>query len=147
MEREIQDLLDGEAMLTLAVAWQDAPHAVCLYYVRQGEQLLWFSSPRSRHSLAIGGGASASVAVGRTGASWRDIRGLSARGRAAPVPEAGWADAVEAYSARFPFLRDGWTGEGFMLEGRLLRVRPYAFRAEEIRYTDNRQGIVTTGNP
>lgn len=146
MDREIRDLLDGEEMMTLAVEWRDAPHAVCLYYVRQGERLLWFSSPHSRHSLAIGLGAAASVAVGRTGSSWQDIRGVSARGWALPLPDGEWAATAEVYTARFPFLRGGWMGEGFLLGGRLLRVRPYAFRTEEIRYTDNRQGIVTTDN-
>ena len=129
---KIQRLLDSETTLTLSTA--DAsftPHSSPLFFVRGAQlQLYWFSSRRTIHSRNCARNPSASVAVYRHAATWREIRGVQMQGTVSVVA----ASPLRSELA-------GRYAERFQLSSALRLVMRhstmYCFYPRWVRYVDN----------
>jgi uncharacterized protein YhbP (UPF0306 family) len=131
--------LDEHHVMSLATAGAQGPHAVNLFYARDGFALFWVSDPASRHSLELLADGRVAATIARDYADFPPIRGLQLSGRARRVTdEAERARARQILEARFPFLKvptDGALRENY--------PRAEIFRLDIIRCVliDNSRGF------
>lgn len=129
------------APMTLATCAGNVPWASDVYFARSGLDLIFFSSPGSRHCRNLVANPICAVSVHAPVATWRDIRGVQMEGvagRAETVSEK--AAAIAAYVAKFPFARDLLASPAGMIRS-AFRAQAHIFRPTRIRYLDNRRGV------
>ena len=143
VEVVVRCLLAETTTLTLATACDGAPWATTVYFAPDGFDLVFLSSPDSRHCRNLAGNPACAAAVSPETASWRDIRGLQMEGRAAPVAGiAAKARAMAAYFVKFPFVKDLLASPGEAAR-RMGQVSVHVFRPATIRLIDNGPGFGT----
>lgn len=143
----VRRLLAGTTTMTLATASAGAagiaPWAATVYFAPDGFDLVFLSSPNSRHCRNLAANPACAAAVSPEAASWRDIRGLQLEGHAAPVSGvAAKGRAMAAYFAKFPFVRELLADPGEAAK-RLAGVSAHVFRPTTIRLIDNGPGFGT----
>lgn len=142
-DRAVGDILGAVAAMTLATCSDGSPWATPVYFAPWGPDLVFLSSPDSRHCRNLAGNPACSAAVYPEAASWRAIRGVQMEGQAGPVMGlADKAGAMAAYMAKFPFVRELVAAPGEAAR-RLGRISPHVFRPARIRYLDNALGFGT----
>ena len=103
----VNSLLDSVPAMTLATSSGSRPWASDVYFAPSGYELIFFSSPASRHSLNLVANPYCAATVHPQAATWREIRGLQIEGTAAPITGIEeTAQAILVYSAKFSFARD-----------------------------------------
>jgi uncharacterized protein YhbP (UPF0306 family) len=105
---------DGEALRAAASALLRACHvatvatagpwAAAVFYAPDGPDLVFLSSPRSRHARALARDPRAAVTI-QGQPAWRAVRGVQASGRVERLRGAELERLRGVYLARFPFLR------------------------------------------
>lgn len=145
LEQTIIQFMDTYTTVTLACCSEDVPWAAAVYYARQGWDLIFFSSPQSRHSEIFARNPRASGTIHGEYTRWQDIKGLQLEGRVEPIAST-WAlaKATATYLRRYPFVRQ------FLSEPRsvsaevatkIAKVALYLFRLQSIRYVNNEAGF------
>lgn len=136
-------LFDEVAPMTLATCAEEVPWASDVYFAASGYDLVFLSSPDSRHCRNLALNRACAVTIHASVATWHDIRGLQMEGVAAPVETMGEkARAIAVYFGKFPFARD-------LLESPVSALRTafkasvHVFRPTRVRYLDNRLGMGT----
>ena len=139
----VNSLLDSVPAMTLATSSGSRPWASDVYFAPSGYELIFFSSPASRHSLNLVANPFCAATVHPQAATWREIRGLQIEGTAAPITGIEeTAQAILVYSAKFSFARDlMWNP--FEMGRKALNVKAHVFRPECIHYLDNALGFGT----
>lgn len=143
----IHAFLTGHSTMTLATSGADsAPQAAAVFYAAdEALNLVFVSSPNSRHSLNLAQRPRVAATIQADNQAWQAIRGLQIEGAAHKVDGAAeLAQAVKIYAGRFDFLRsllDGETGGPAALRGPLASSRFYILRPAWIRLIDNTQGF------
>lgn len=134
---EVLALLAREHVLTLATQDAAGPWAAPVFYALDGEDLLFVSSPRARHSAALAEGSRCAGAVHAPAAAWQQIAGVQLAGsvRQLEGEEAETARAV--YTRRFPFVAEGDPA----LVAALARSAWYRLRIDEAVRVDNTRGL------
>ncbi len=136
-------LFDEVPVMTLATCAGASPWAADVYFAADGFDLVFLSSPRSRHCRNLTVHPACAATIHPRVASWREIRGFQIEGQAAPPAGAlAGARALAAYLGKFPFARDliahpGETGRAFA------SATLYVLRPASLRYLDNALGIGT----
>lgn len=140
-EAAVRGLLAEVPAMTLATFADGVPWATDVYFAPDGYDLVFFSSPKSRHCRNLEISPACAATVHPAVASWREIRGLQMEGRAFLVEgAAGVARALRVYAGKFPFVRD-------ILENPVDAARTFAkssahvFRPSRVRYLDNALGL------
>jgi len=145
VEAAVRRLLAETTAMTLATSGDGPdgalPWACTVYFAPNGHDLVFLSSPASRHSRNLAANPACAAAVSPETASWRDIRGLQMEGRAAVVTGlTAKARAMAAYFAKFPFVEDLLAAPGEAAR-RMGKVSVHVFRPTTIRYLDNGLGF------
>jgi uncharacterized protein YhbP (UPF0306 family) len=140
-EAAVRGLLDGVSTLTLATCAEGLPWATDVYFAAEGYDLVFFSSPDSRHGRNLAANARCAGTVHPLASQWRDIRGLQIEGWAAPIldPEER-ARALAAYLAKFPFARP-LLADPAATGGKAAGTLLYRLRPERVLYLDNSLGF------
>jgi uncharacterized protein len=136
-------LFDEVAVMTLATCTDAVPWATDVYFAPDGFDLVFLSSPRSRHSRNLTINPACAATIHPLVNSWREIRGLQIEGEVRPPAGTVFkARALAAYLTKFPFARDliAHPAEtaGAFAGATLLVLRP-----SRLRYLDNAVGIGT----
>lgn len=122
-------------VMTLATSSPNgSPHAAAVYFAASPDRqdLFFFSSPGSRHSLDLASNPRASAAIYPMVDEWTQIRGLQLRGHVESIfPGEAWNRGWELYQQKFPFVKD--------LKALINQNRLYVFRPTWVRQIDNRQ--------
>jgi uncharacterized protein YhbP (UPF0306 family) len=126
----VHALLEGETTVVLATCGAE-PIATPLFFVADGFDLYWLSSPDSRHSRNVAERPRCAVSVHAAVTDWRDIRGLQMEGDASVASER--EPAITRYRARFRL--------GPELDAALDASTLYLFRPRWLRYLDNSLGF------
>ncbi|WP_043638878.1 pyridoxamine 5'-phosphate oxidase family protein [Desulfovibrio sp. TomC] len=143
VEAAVRRLLAEVTTMTLATVQAGVPWATTVYFAPDGFNLVFLSSPGSRHCRNLAANAACAAALSPEVSSWRDILGLQMEGRAELVAGlAAKARAMAAYFAKFPFVKDLLTAPG-ETASRMGRVSAHVFRPTTIRYIDNGPGFGT----
>jgi len=145
LESTVIRFMDGLTTMTVVCCLSDLPWAAPVYYARQGFDLVFFSSPSSRHSLVFEENPQAAAAIYGENRKWQEIKGLQMEGRVECVDSAlAYAKATVTYLRRYPFVRDLLnisTGISPETAGKMARVKAYIFRPRNIYYLDNSIGF------
>lgn len=137
----VSKLLAETTAMTLATCRDGLPWAATVYFAPDGYDLVFLSSPGSRHGRDLAANPACCAAVSPETASWRDIRGLQIEGRAAVVGgPLATARAMAAYFAKFPFVQDLLADPGQAAK-RLGKVAVHVLRPTTIRLLDNSHGF------
>ena len=144
----VRRLLAETMAMTLATAANAGPGGVLpwastVYFAPDGYDLVFLSSPKSRHGSNLAANPACAAAVSPEVASWREIRGLQLEGQAAPVSGiAAKARGMAAYFVKFPFVKDLLADPGEAAR-RMANVSVHVFRPTTIRLIDNGPGFGT----
>lgn len=139
--------MDNYSTMTLACSLDDEPWATPVYYARQGFDLVFFSSPRSRHCTVYEKNPKAGASIHADSQGWKDIKGLQMEGTVLAVSSAlALAKATATFLRRYPFVREFLGGSPTLsteIADKMTRVALYMFRPSSIRYLDNSLGFGT----
>ena len=130
-------LLAQEHVLTLACTDAQGPWAAPVFYALDGEELVFVSSPRTRHSQALAASPRCAGAVHAPATDWQDIAGVQLAGTVRELADEAATAARGVYERRFPFVAGG----DATLAAALQRSRWYRLRLEEAVLVDNRRGL------
>ncbi len=147
LERAITEFMDSLTTMTLACSDPEGPWAADVYYARDGLNLLFFSSSRSRHSTAFSLAPRAAATIHGQYSGWQQIKGLQMEGYVEPVTSmTASIRALTIYTMRYPFVKE-FFGDPVSVSAQLARkmgrVKPYVFRPRTILYVDNAEGFGT----
>jgi uncharacterized protein len=142
-EASVTALFASVPAMTLATSAGAYPWASDVYFAADGYQLIFFSSPASRHSLNLAANPQCASTVHPSTSSWQEIKGLQMEGTAEPIEGLEpTAQAILVYSAKFAFARH-LLENPFELGKKALNVKAHVFRPARIHYLDNSLGFGT----
>jgi uncharacterized protein YhbP (UPF0306 family) len=106
LRRRIADYLAGHTTLTLATVGPDgSPQAAPLFYASDEVlNLIFLSSPDSRHSRNLARDPHAAAAIYDETWEWQAIRGLQVEGQVERLEGAAREEAEALYRAKYPFV-------------------------------------------
>ena len=145
LEEVILEYLKEHNAMSLATASNGRPHAASVFYVNDGFDLYFMSSPSSRHGKNFANNDRVSVTINEDYCRWADIKGLQLEGKVEMV--GGLLDNGEiatAFVSKFPDARDFFKNPGDMADliaDKVAKVRFYKFRVAKICYIDNSLGF------
>jgi uncharacterized protein YhbP (UPF0306 family) len=147
LEDIVTRYMDSCNAMTLACSVDDKPWAATVYYARQGLDLIFFSSPTSRHSVIFSQNTRAAGTIHGGSQGWKDIKGLQMEGHIHAVTTAkGKARAISTYLKRHPFVSEFLSDPlsiGAQVAKKMSKVELYFFRPDAILYLDNEAGFGT----
>lgn len=135
----VADYLAQQHVLTLATQGNDGPWASALYYVRDGDHLIFISAPGSRHCENLVRQPRCAATIQGDSDDWHDIKGIQIAGLARQAQGAETSRAQQIYGARFPFVLPGRTPATLALA--LARVRWYRLHMTRLYFIDNQRGF------
>jgi uncharacterized protein YhbP (UPF0306 family) len=147
LEGIVTRYMDSNTAMTLACSIDDKPWAATVYYARQGLDLIFFSSPTSRHSVIFSQNTRAAATIHGDHQGWKEIKGLQMEGHIHAVTTAkGKARAISTYLKRHPFVSE-FLSDPLSISAevakKMSKVELYFFRPEAILYLDNEAGFGT----
>lgn len=125
--------------MTLATQGDAGPWAAAVFYAVQGDDLIFLSSPATRHCIDLARDARCAATIQSQPEDWRSIQGVQIEGRVAELQGAALDAARDAYAARFPFVRPA--GAPAAIVAALARVRWYRLRIARLWFIDNARGF------
>jgi len=145
LERIVIHYMDSFTTMTLACCTEERPWAADVFYVRQGFDLIFFSSPSSRHSLVFSVNPFAAATIHGDYRGWKEIKGLQMEGRVERITgAAASAHALTSYLKRYPFVREFFSDPTTVprqIARKVAEVDLFAFRPFHILYVDNEAGF------
>ena len=137
-EPAAQYLLDHHVM-TLATQGSEGPWAAAVFYAPDGDDLIFLSSPTTRHCRDLVLDARCAATIQSDAQDWRSIRGIQLEGAVRELQGDERSRAEQLYSERFPFVRPGSAPAAIVLA--LARVHWYKLRISRLYFIDNRRGF------
>jgi len=146
-ERIVIQYMDSFTTMTVACCADRVPWAADVFYARQRLELIFFSSPSSRHCTAFLDNPAAAVTIHGDYRRWKEIKGLQMEGQVERIAGAtARAGALATYLKRYPFVKEFFSQDGATpgeLAKKVAGVDLYIFRPFQIFYTDNEEGFGT----
>jgi uncharacterized protein YhbP (UPF0306 family) len=125
--------------MTLATQGSDGPWAAALFYVRDGDDLIFLSSPSSRHCRDLALQPRCAATIQSDAKDWRAIQGVQVEGAVSELQGVERSRAQQLYGERFPFVKPGSAPAAIALA--LARVRWYRLRITRLYFIDNQRGF------
>lgn len=131
LRRRLADYLARHTTLTLATVGPDGlPQAAPLFYASDAHlNLIFLSSPDSRHSRNLARNPAAAAAIYDEAWEWQAIRGVQLEGRVERLEGEERQAALALYRAKYPFIAELTP----QVEASVL----YRLRPRWLRYIDN----------
>jgi len=139
LPHEVTGYLAQHHVMTLATHSADGPWAAAVFYALHGDELVFLSSPKTRHCTDLAHDARCAAAIQAQPEDWRAIRGVQIEGRVEELHGEELAHARDAYAERFPFVRPA--GAPGAIVAALARVRWYRLRIARLWFIDNARGF------
>ena len=139
LTEEVETFLRGHHVMTLATQGEQGPWAAALFYARDGDDLVFLSTPASRHARDLARDPRCAATIQGQEQDWRSIRGIQLEGVAAPLEGAQREPARRIYAERFAFVRPG-VAPAAIVEA-LARVQWYRLRVARLFFIDNSRGF------
>src|SRR5574337_267267 len=135
----VQAVLAAQHVMTLATHGADGPWAAAVFYSRLDDDLVFVSSPASRHARDLARDARCAATIHGPADDWSRIRGIQLEGRVEPLQGGAREQARECYGAKFAFARPA-VAAAPILEA-LARVHWYRLRIARLYFIDNARGF------
>jgi uncharacterized protein len=126
-------------VMTLATQGSEGPWAAALFYVRDGDGLIFLSSSTTRHCRDLALQPRCAATIQSEVDDWRAIQGIQIEGEASELHGDERSRAQQLYGERFPFVRPGSAPAAIALA--LARVRWYRLRISKLYFIDNQRGL------
>ena len=145
LEEIILEYLTEHNAMSLATASDGKPHAASVFYVNDGFELYFMSSPSSRHGENFTNNDRVSATINEDYCRWVDIKGLQLEGKVEMVgrlPDNG--EIATAFISKFSDVRGYFKNPSDMAESiadKVAKVRFYKFCPAKICYIDNSLGF------
>jgi uncharacterized protein len=135
-------LLHRQKTMALAVNDITAPWVAPVYFVYARQAIHFFSSPRSKHILALQQCDRAAGAIYADADRWQEIQGLQMSGHVEELPgRVEKLDITARYLAKFPLARELMSSSVDRSTDLAARVRLYIFRPTEFYCINNQLGL------
>ncbi len=125
---------------TLATAGPDGPWAAAVFYVHDGWDLYFLSSPTSRHGLNLAHNAQVAIAIQADHTDWPGIRGVQLEGTVQLLSGEAESHARHLYGQKFAVLGKLAQAPAAIVQA-LTKVRWYRVRTRRLLYVDNTLGF------
>lgn len=139
LPQEVADVLARHHVMTLATHGADGPWAAAVFYAVHGDDLVFLSSPTTRHCIDLVHDARCAATIQSQPADWRAIQGVQIEGRVDQLRGEAQGRARDVYAERFPFVRPA--GAPAAIVAALARVRWYRLRIARLYFIDNARGF------
>jgi len=135
----VRDYLAAQHVMTLATQGADGPWAAAVFYAQMDDDLVFVSSPTSRHGIHLAQDARCSAAIQGAAEDWASIRGIQIDGRVELLQGDAATPARERYAQKFPFVRPEVAAPPILQA--LARVQWYRLRIARLFFIDNASGL------
>jgi uncharacterized protein YhbP (UPF0306 family) len=125
--------------MTLSTQGSDGPWAAAVFYVENGDSLVFLSSPNSRHGRNLAQDPRCAATIHSETDDWNCIQGIQIEGSVSELDGEERAHAQQRYGERFPFARPIGAPPAIVLA--LLRVRWYRLVIVRLYFVDNQRGL------
>ena len=136
---QAREFLSHCHVMTLATQGDAGPWAAAVFYAMQADDLIFLSSPKTRHCIDLARDARCAATIQSQPEDWRSIQGVQIEGRVDELHGAALDPARDAYAERFPFVRPA--GAPAAIVAALARVRWYRLRIARLWFIDNARGF------
>jgi uncharacterized protein len=136
-------IMGAVTTMTLATCAGGVPWATDVYFAPDGFDLVFFSSPNSRHCCNLATNPACAITIHPVAASWQEISGLQMEGVCEPVSSGvGKMQAGTIYFRKFPFART-LISPPQDAASLFTKATAHVFRPTYLRLIDNRRGLGT----
>jgi hypothetical protein len=136
----VAEYLASHHVMTLATQGAAGPWAAAVFYVPDGEGLVFLSSPGTRHCRDLDQDARGAATIQDACEAWSAIKGIQLEGRVTQLEGEAEALARARYAQRFPIARGLDSAAAPILKA-LAKVRWYRLVPERLRFIDNSRGF------
>ena len=136
---EAAECLAQHHVMTLATQGGEGPWAAAVFYAVDGDDLIFVSSPASRHCRDLARDPRCAATIHAEAEDWRFIRGLQIDGVVHSLDGVERERAQQCYTQRFAFARPEHAPEA--IAQALARVHWYRLRIRRLHYIDNAHGF------
>ena len=136
---EIAAYLAQHHVMTLATQGSDGPWAAAVFFAGDDDDLVFLSSPTSRHCRNLALDARCAATIQSETEDWLGIQGIQLEGRVSELHGEERARAQQRYGEKFPFARPDSAAAAIVRA--LARVRWYRLRMARLYFIDNARGF------
>ena len=140
LRERVAAFLREHHVMTLATQGEAGIWAAAVFFAADGLDLVFLSSPKSRHAEDLARDARVAVTIQRDYADWPQITGIQAEGVVEALDGPARDRARTLYGERFPVVGRA-AGVPAAIAEALARVRWYRFRPRRLYLIDNRLGF------
>lgn len=132
--------LQAHHVATLATVGSDGVWAAAVFYVHDGWNLYFLSSPTSRHGLNLAEQPEVAVTIQADYTDWPGIKGVQMQARVQMLEGAEETHARALYGKRFPVVGKLAQAPAAIVKA-LAKVRWYRVAPQRLLYIDNSLGF------
>jgi hypothetical protein len=136
LDQRVTAYLREHHVMTLATHGSEGVWAAAVFYVNDGYNLLFLSSPTSRHCRNLAESPRVSATIQQDYADWPEIKGVQLEGIATEVRGKEEQRARRLYGEKFPVIR-GLAQAPVALAKAMDNVRWYKVVPERLYFIDN----------
>lgn len=131
--------LKSHHVMSLATTGPGGPWSAAVFYVSEGFELTFLSSPSTRHATDLAADPRGAATIHEDYSDWPDIRGLQLEGRVQRLKGKDRMVAITGYTHKFPVARSDRAPE--LIRAALERVAWYRLVPDRCYFIDNSQGF------
>lgn len=136
----VQNYLRDHNVATLAAGNADDLWAAAVFYVNDGFDFYFLSSPTSRHAMNLAQNGRVALTIQEDYAQWLEIKGVQIEGIASEISGAEEEKARRLYGAKFPVVGLLAQAPAAIVKA-LAKVRWYKVVPRRIYFIDNSAGL------
>ena len=137
--------LKSHNAMSLATAHENQPHAASVFYISQGLELYFLSSPSSQHGQDLTVNNRASATINEDYSRWDEIKGLQLEGHVVQLGSvAENTEIASAFTTKFSDVSDFFRTPDELpnaVADKVAKVKFFRFRPSKISYIDNSLGF------
>jgi hypothetical protein len=140
LRQRVMAYLREHHVMTLATHGSAGVWAAAVFYVNDGFNLLFLSSPTSRHCRNLAESARVSATIQQDYADWPEIKGVQLEGTASEIGGEREKQARHIYGEKFPVIR-GLAQGPVAIAKAMDKVRWYEVVTDRLYFIDNSAGF------
>jgi len=141
LQERVATLLQTNRIMTLACSDGNGLWTAPVFYSQDGFDLIWVSSPNSRHSKAFASHPAVAASIYNSKSEWQKIQGLQISGRVMISEDEKEIEALKRfYTRKFPFTGSFFQQKRMLpepIKSKVEDVEFYRLVPDKIRLVDN----------